>query len=788
MAHALTFQVEGLNCASCVRRAETAAAGTTGITRAVINLAKGALTLEATSADAVRAATDATAKAGYPAALRITEITLDGLHCASCIAKVETALASVPGVLTAEVNLVSSKARVSHLSDPAVLSSAVGAVQAVGFDASIVSDDLTEGQDTSNPPAFLWAMLLAAPVVALDMGAHLMPAIHHLIGSTIGHFGGGLLQFALVTALLAGPARVFFTRGLAGLRRGAADMNTLVALGTGAAWAYSTIALFLPGVFPPGQAVFYFESAAVIAAFVLLGRAIEDRAKGRAGQEIEALIGLQPRTALREVGEEVEDTPVEQISVGDIVQVRPGGRLPVDGVVVSGHSTVDAAMLTGEPLPVEVEAGCDVVGGTLNVSGLLRVRATATGADTVLADIARMVQAAQSSKLPIQSLIDRVTAVFVPVVLGLAVLTLSVWLVASGDLARSVTAAVAVLIIACPCAMGLATPMSIVIGTGRAARLGVLFRNGAALQRMAAAKVAAFDKTGTITRGQPTVERVDVTAAGDRSDLAGLGALAAASNHPLAQAVASHLGQTGEVLDVIDAPGLGLSGTWQGRAFALGSARFMENAGIPLPSGSPAPGAASLVYGAEGEHIVAAFLLTDTVKPEAAEALETLKQGGIYTALISGDRPASAHAVGAALGFDAVVAGVLPGEKADHVRRLSDRGPVVFVGDGINDAPALAAAEVGVAIGTGTDVAIEAADVVLMSGDLGGVARARRISQATMANIRQNLFWAFAYNVTLIPVAALGMLNPVLASAAMALSSLFVVFNAQRIRWAGREA
>ncbi|MEL7461085.1 MAG: heavy metal translocating P-type ATPase [Pseudomonadota bacterium] len=784
MTHSLTFRVQGLSCASCLRRAETAASGPAGIAHAAINLAGGTLTLEAADADAVRAATQATGAAGYQAETRSTRLVLGGLHCASCVGKVERALEGVPGVLSAEVNLATSEARLTHISDPAVVSAAIKAVEKTGFEAARPTDIGPEHKKAEHTPPVLWAALLALPVVALDMGAHLVPALHHAIGATIGHGTAGVLQFVLVTVLLAWPGRAFFTRGVGALARGAPDMNTLVALGTGAAWAYSTAALFLPGLFPAGQAVLYFESAAVIATFILLGRRIEARAKGQAGRAIEALVGLQPRTAQREAHGTIEEVAIDQIAPGDVVQVKPGERLSVDGTVLTGASSIDAAMLTGEPLPVDVAPGSDVVGGTLNTTGLLRIQATATGADTVLAEIAAMVRRAQSSKLPIQSLIDRVTSLFVPIVMRLGLATLLGWLLVTGDLARAMTAAVSVLIIACPCAMGLATPMSIVTGAGRAARLGVLFRNGAALQRLAGVKVAAFDKTGTLTMGRPEVTLVDRPGHAAPADLAPLGALAATSTHPLAEAIAAYLDAKAAVTDVKNTPGLGVAGSLAGQRLRLGSAAFMDAAGLAVPD--TAQDEASLVYGAVDDAVVAVFHLTDPAKPEAARAIAALKGDGVRTVLISGDREGPAQAIGKSLGLDEVIAGVLPGEKADHVRRIAGHGPVAFTGDGINDAPALAAADVGLAIGTGTDVAIEAADVVLMSGNLDSVARARAISRATMANIRQNLFWAFAYNVTLIPVAALGLLSPVAASAAMALSSLFVVFNSQRLRWAGQ--
>ena len=788
MTKALSFPLQGLSCASCVRRAETALGDAHGITSAVVNLGQGSATLTAEDADAVRSAADAIKAAGYKPGHDVTELSLEGLHCASCVSKTEAALMREPGVLKAAVNLATQTARVEHVDTPNIRSALVRSVGEVGYQARILElgDRVSDPAKSRTTGNLILAAMLAAPVLVLEMGTHLVPAFHQLIGATLGHFGNGLVQFGLTTLLLVWPARVFFEVGLKGLFRGAPEMNTLVALGTGSAWAYSTLSLFAPGVFPEGQAAFYFESAAVIATLILFGRWLEDRAKGRAGEAIEALLALQPRTAMVEINGERRETDISEIVVGDIVSVRPGERIPIDGTVLSGVSSVNAAMLTGEPLPVKAGPGDAVVGGTVNGASALTVRADATGDNTVLAEIARMVSAAQASKLPLQSLLDRITSVFVPLVMTLSLLTLVAWLLLGSGVASAMTAAVSVMIIACPCAIGLATPMSIVVGTGRAASLGVFFRGGAALERLGATQTVAFDKTGTLTEGRPTVTSKITAGEMSAEDNVLVAALASRSSHPLSGAVAEHLNVRTEVevSDVTDHPGLGVEGQISGKPVAIGSGKFMASLGLE-PMALEANTQGSIVYAALDDTVKAAFVLQDSPRPEAIETINALRRGGRKTVMISGDNAPSAEHVAQGLGIETVIAEVLPGEKRQAVRRLRENGMVAFVGDGINDGPALAEADVGIAIGTGTDVAIEAADVVLMSERSTGVLHAMEISRATMNNIRQNLFWAFAYNVILIPVAALGLLSPILASAAMALSSLFVVGNALRLRWAG---
>jgi Cu+-exporting ATPase len=580
-------------------------------------------------------------------------------------------------------------------------------------------------------------------------------------------------------------------------------MNSLVAVGTAAAWIYSTLAVFAPAVFPDGTRAVYFEAAAVICTLILAGRMLEARAKGRAGAAIARLVGLQPKSARVLRGDATEEMPLDALATGDLVLVRPGERLPVDGVVAAGESAVDESMITGEPVPVVKARGDVVTGGTVNGTAALTIRATAVGHDTVLARIIRLVEEAQGAKLPIQRLVDRVTRVFVPVVLVLAVLTVAAWLVFApeGSKTLALVAGVSVLIIACPCAMGLATPMSILVGTGRAAELGVLFRRGDALQKLADARVVAFDKTGTLTRGKPEVTEIVMAEGVARDEVLPLiAAVEAASEHPLAAAVTrAWEGDLPQATGVRALTGRGVTGQVGEARVLVGSARLLREEGVDTAAldgvvARVAAEARTPVMAAVDGRAVAVLAIADPVKPEAAEALAGLHTAGLSAAMVTGDTEATARAIARELGIDTVLAEVLPKGKAEAVAELRARyGAVAFVGDGINDAPALAAADTGIAIGTGTDVAIEAADVVLMSGDPRGVVTALDLSAATMRNIRQNLFWAFAYNAALIPVAAgvlypaTGlMLSPILAAGAMALSSVFVVTNALRLRRAGR--
>lgn len=737
------------------------------------------------------------------------ELAIEGMTCASCVKRVQNALAAVPGVSQANVNLATETAQLElRDADPQAL---VAAVARVGYEARpLAADDhhaeALAGQRAAEADrlkrAFGWSLALTLPVFILEMGSHLLPPMHHWMMDTLGQQNSWLLQFVLTTLVLVGPGRAFFSKGFAALARRAPEMNSLVALGSGAAWAYSVVATFAPQWLPEASRNVYFEAAAVIVTLILLGRMLEARAKGKTGAAIQRLIGLQPRTARVLRDGQAVDIPIDRVRMGDIVMVRPGEKVPVDGEITEGHSYVDESMLTGEPVPVEKQAGDQATGGTLNTSGSFSLRVTHTGSDTVLARIIRMVENAQGARLPIQALVDQVTAWFVPAVMAAATLTFLAWLVwgPSPVLSHALVAAVAVLIIACPCAMGLATPTSIMVGTGRAAELGVLFRQGDALQGLREVRSVAFDKTGTLTLGKPTLTDIAAAPGMERATVLGwLASVQARSEHPIAHAIVTAARQEGLALAPAEAfeaiTGAGVRARVQGRNIVAGAARLMQAEHVDVSSfGDLArqwgEAGKTPIYVAADGRAVAMMAIADPIKPSARAALQALHRLGVRTAMITGDNPHTAAAVARELGIDDVRAEVLPDGKVEALESLrAAYGKVAFVGDGINDAPALAAADVGIAIGSGTDVAIEAASVVLMAEDLRGVPNALALSQATMRNIRQNLFWAFAYNAALIPVAAgvlypaFGLLlSPIFAAGAMALSSVFVLGNALRLK------
>lgn len=730
---------------------------------------------------------------------------IDGMTCAGCAGRAERALNAVPGVIDARVNFAARSALVdAPKTDTGILTDALNAA---GFPARLTEQGapVMAREDTEALEALHRTLLAAAltlPLFATEMGGHLVPALHHAIYETIGQTGFWAVQFVLATLVLAWPGREFLTRGVPALLKRAPDMNSLVALGASAAWGYSTVALFAPALLPAGTEAVYFEAAAVIVTLILLGRWLEARARGKAGSAIHALIGLQPTVAHIQQGDRVRPIDLGLVQAGDILLVKPGERVPVDGHVIEGRSFVDESMLTGEPRPIERAAGDTLTGGTLNGRGALMMEATHVGADTVLARVVELVQQAQGARLPIQSLADRVIAVFVPVVIAIAVAALTVWLLVGPEptLSFALVAAVSVLIIACPCAMGLATPTSIMVGTGRGAELGVLFRKGEALQRLEEVRLVAFDKTGTLTEGKPELAAMTLAEGATREGVLALAASAEqSSEHPIAQAiVAAALNESVglQPAESVQAElGHGLQAMIEGCEVLIGTARFMQARGIAVDGLADAAQAMSNraetpVFVSVSGALQAVLSVTDPIKQTSAPVITALHRSGKQVAMLTGDTKTTAYAIAGDLGIDQVHAQLLPADKQDALTALrKEFGPVAFVGDGINDAPALAQADVGIAVGSGTDVALEAADLVLMSDDLRGVLTALEVSRRTMGNIRQNLFWAFGYNVALIPVAA-GLLYPVtgqllspmLAAGAMALSSVFVVTNALRLR------
>lgn len=806
MSHSaqLRFEIDGMSCAGCAGRAERALQAMPGQSDASVNLAAetGFVTLTSANATDIR---QTLKTAGYPAREESVVLDIADMSCASCVARIENALSKVSGVIEAHVNLANATATVTFLRGTTEARDLVAVVEGVGYPATPRTDTATSAPEPDKvTPArnrFLIAALLTLPVFILEMGGHIFPPFHHWVGRNIGFETSWILQFALTTLVMIWPGRGFFTKGIPLLLRRTPDMNSLVALGSLAAWGYSTVTLFAPALLPAAARNVYFEAAAVIITLILLGRWLEARAKGRTGDAIRKLAGLQANTARVERAGEVVVIAVDDVVVGDILHLRPGEKVAVDGLVLTGKSHINESMISGEPLPVSKGVDSTVIAGTVNGTGALTYRATGVGRDTMLARIISMVEQAQGAKLPVQSLVDRIVLIFVPAVIAIAVLAIFAWLVFGPDpkLAHALVAGVSVLIIACPCAMGLATPTSIMVGTGRAAEMGVLFRKGEALQQLDEVTTVTFDKTGTLTEGRPELVVLETCAGFEEDNVLRMAAsVESQSEHPIAHAIERAAHAKGIALstpsDFNAIEGHGVTAKVDGHLVLIGNPRLMVREGIDFTDMS----ALAQTCAGKGEtpffvaingKLAGLISVADPIKPSARDAIVRLKEAGIQVAMITGDNATTAAAIASDLGIEQVQADVLPEGKAAAVAKFQTQGPVAFVGDGINDAPALAKADTGIAIGTGTDVAIESADVVLVSGDLAGVVNALDISISTMKNIRQNLFWAFVYNIALIPVAAglfyplLGwQLSPMLGAGAMALSSVFVLTNALRLR------
>ncbi len=820
-----TFRVSGMHCASCARTVEQALADVEGVASASVSLPSESAVVEydpdrSGEPDLARAVEDVGYELDEASTSRIT-LEIGGMHCASCSQTVEGALADVEGVATASVSLPSESAVVEYDASAVDLEALRRAVEDAGYEVEGTAEERGEGraererrrleEDRRKVEAakrrMAWAWALTAPIVAWMIPEMVLGAKWP---SELAYDAGMILLAAPVLAIWG---RETVTGGFRSLLRGAPNMDALIALGTSAAFAtgFVTVAHDL-GLAP--RLLNYSGVAAMIMAFHLTGRYVETKARGRASSAIQKLLSLEPRTAtLVRDGEEVE-VPVDEVEVGDVAVVRPGEKIPTDGVVVDGRSSVDESLATGESMPVEKTEGDEVIGATVNRKGVLRVRATGVGEDTFLANVIRMVEEAQATKVPVQQFADRVTAVFVPTIVVLAAATFAAWLAFPGffggvaewasaylpwvdpglsPLSLAIFAAVAVLVIACPCALGLATPTALMVGTGRGAENGVLIRSGEAIQTLRDVDTVVFDKTGTLTRGEPGVTDVAAAPDADEEEVLRLAASAeAGSEHPLGRAVVRRAREAG--LEPADADGFeavtgrGVRARVEGRAVLVGNPRFMEASGVDTAALDDRlreleAQAKTAVYVAADGRLLGVIAVADQLKDDSVRAVAELKEMGLETAMLTGDNERTARAVADQVGIDRVLAEVMPDEKVDEVRRLQEEGrSVAMVGDGINDAPALKQAQVGIAIGTGTDIAIESADVTLVEGNLSAVVRAVRLSRATFRKIRQNLFWAYAYNVVAIPVAVLGFLHPAIAEAAMAFSSVTVVTNANRLR------
>ncbi len=802
--------VRGMTCSGCAGRVERSVLKVAGVTQAVVNLVTNEVIVSLSAPVPLTTLVEAVEASGYQVPLQGYDYAVTGMNCGSCVGRIEKALAQSPLVISYQVNLATKQAHVQLMAgaDPEAISQWL---TEHNYPSTLLADNQRKADDLNSRQAaeqaqlkkqLKQAFLFATPLFILEMGAHFIAPFHAFLERTFNTQHLWYVQALLAALVLFGPGREILKIGLQNLRRLAPDMNSLVALGTLSAFGYSLIATFMPSLLPAATVNVYFEASAVIIALILLGRFLEARAKGNASDAIKRLINLQPNSARVLVNGKVLDKPVAEIRIGEILEIRPGERVALDGVVINGQSFVDESMLTGEPIPVEKSQDAQVIGGTVNQTGSLQIKVQQVGANTVLAHIIRLVEQAQGSKLPIQGLVDRITLWFVPAVMVAALLTFITWLIfaPAPALSLALVNAVAVLIIACPCAMGLATPTSIMVGTGRAAQLGILFRQGQALQNLKDVKVIAVDKTGTLTAGKPQLtDFVVTTAHQDNHVLAVVAAVEQQSEHPIAQAIVSAAMerelQIPAIKDFQSITGMGVQATVLGQQIQIGADRFMSSLNINTNEFSEqaqqlGEQGKSPLYAAIDGRLAAMLAVSDPIKSSSKAAIDHLHAQGLKVAMITGDNQHTANAIAQQLGIDHVVAQVMPEGKVEAVKQLQEQyGSVAYVGDGINDAPALAAADVGIAIGTGTDIAMDAADVVLMSGHLTGVINALALSKATLRNISQNLFWAFAYNIALIPVAA-GilypfngtLLSPVLAATAMALSSVFVVTNALRLR------
>jgi Cu+-exporting ATPase len=812
----ITLPVIGMTCANCVASVERNSKKVEGVTDSVVNFASERVTITydpaATNiADVTTNVISRVKKAGYTIPTATVELALIGMTCANCVNTIERSLQKADGVIEASVNFANERATVTYAPGATDKDTLIAVVRKAGYDVVVSdSDEEMEDAEAAARAAELqhqWKRLIVGAIFSIPLIILTMGRDFGLIGDWAHAPWVNWLFLALATPVQFYVGWDYYTGAYKALRNGSANMDVLVAMGTSVAYFYSTTVLIATALGSSALGTFvYFETAAAIITLIVLGKLLEVRAKGQTSEAIKKLMGLQAKTArvVRD-GEEV-DIPIAEVVHGDVVIVRPGEKIPVDGTIVDGHSALDESMITGESLPVDKTVGDQVIGATINKQGRLKFEATKVGKETALSQIIRLVEQAQGSKAPIQRLVDQISAYFVPVVIALALITLAVWWINAGFVPALIRLT-AVLVIACPCAMGLATPTSIMVGVGKGAENGILFKNSAALEQAHKLTAIVLDKTGTITRGQPSVTDVvaSTAAAVSVEELLRLAASAErGSEHPLGESIVRSAQEKGlslsEPADFEGIAGHGIAANVDGRNVLIGNLRLMKREAVNLNGLEPkaeklqneAKTAMWLAVDGQASAIIG---VADTIKEGSKEAIATLHKLGLTVAMMTGDNQATAEAIAQEVGIDRVFAEVLPGDKANHVKRLQEEGfKVAMVGDGINDAPALAQANVGIAIGTGTDVAMEAADVTLMRGDLRSVSQAIGLSKATMRNIKENLAWAFGYNIILIPVAAgvlapfewapdfLRQLNPILAAGAMAISSISVVTNSLRLK------